>query len=77
MAADVIGYRLDSLDLAGGAVHDPMAALVFCRPPNVDFSIIDGTVRVEDGVLLRVDLPQLIEAHNVMARALVRGELSG
>jgi cytosine/adenosine deaminase-related metal-dependent hydrolase len=76
MAADIIGYRIDSLDLAGGAVHDPMAALLFCRPPNVDLSIIDGTVRVEEGALLHVDLPQLVEAHNVMARALVRGELS-
>jgi cytosine/adenosine deaminase-related metal-dependent hydrolase len=76
MAADIVGYRIDSLDLAGGAVHDPMAALLFCRPPNVDLSIIDGTVRVEEGALLHVDLPQLVEAHNVMARALVRGELS-
>src|SRR3954454_3892069 len=30
MAADLIGYRLDTLGFAGGAVHDPLAALVFC-----------------------------------------------
>jgi cytosine/adenosine deaminase-related metal-dependent hydrolase len=74
MAADLIGYRLDTLGLAGGAVHDPLAALVFCQPPNVDLSIINGRVRVRDGHLLEVDLPALIERHNAIARALVRGE---
>src|SRR5207253_4532226 len=49
MAADFIGYRLDTLALAGGAVHDPLAALIFCQPPNVDLSVINGQVRVEGG----------------------------
>jgi 8-oxoguanine deaminase len=74
MAADVIGYRLDTLGFAGGAVHDPLAALVFCQPPNVDLSVINGRVRVRDGRLLGVDLPPLIARHNVIARALARGE---
>jgi 8-oxoguanine deaminase len=75
MAADIIGYRLDTLPLAGGAVHDPLAALIFCQPPNVDFSVINGHVRVRDGHLLAVDLPPLIARHNAIARALVRREL--
>jgi cytosine/adenosine deaminase-related metal-dependent hydrolase len=75
MAADVIAYRLDSLALAGGAVHDPLAALVFCQPPRVDFSLIDGRVRIRDGALVDVDVPTLVERHNAIARALVRGEL--
>jgi cytosine/adenosine deaminase-related metal-dependent hydrolase len=74
MAADFIGYRLDTLGLAGGAVHDALAALVFCHPPQVDLSVINGRVRVEDGVLLDVDLPPLIARHNALAHALVRGE---
>jgi 8-oxoguanine deaminase len=74
MAADFIGYRLDTLELAGGAVHDPMAALVFCQPARVDLSVIDGRVRVDDGRLLDVDLEALVERHNRIARALVRGE---
>ena len=74
MAADFIGYRLDTLGLAGGAVHDPLAALVFCQPPKVDLSVINGRVRVRDGRLLDVDLPPLIARHNAIARALVRGE---
>lgn len=75
MAADVIGYRLDTLSMAGGAVHDPLAALVFCQPPTVDLSVINGRVRVRDGQLLDCDLPPLVERHNAIARALVRGEL--
>ena len=74
MAADLIGYRLDTLPLAGGAVHEPLAALVFCQPPSVDLSIINGRVRVRDGALVDIELPPLIERHNAIARALVRGE---
>lgn len=75
MAADFIGYRLNTLPLAGGAVHDPLAALVFCQPPQVDMSVINGRERVRDGHLLDVDLPPLIERHNALARALLRDEL--
>ncbi len=75
MAADFIGYRLDTLDLAGGAIHDPLAALLFCHPPKVDLSVINGQIRVQDQQLLDVDLQALIQKHNVIARALVRGEL--
>lgn len=75
MAADFIGYRLDTLNLAGGAPHDPLAALVFCHPPRVDLSVINGRVRVQDQMLLDVDLPALVSRHNAIARALVRGEL--
>jgi 8-oxoguanine deaminase len=75
MAADFIGYRLDTLDLAGGAVHDPLAALVFCHPPKVDLSVINGRIRVQEQRLLDVDLPVLIERHNAIALALARGEL--
>ncbi|HLZ21213.1 MAG TPA: 8-oxoguanine deaminase [Ktedonobacterales bacterium] len=75
MAADFIGFRLDTLALAGGAVHDALAALVFCQPPNVDLSVINGRVRVREGHLLHADVPRLIERHNALARALVRDEL--
>ena len=73
MAADFIGYRLDSLWLAGGAPHDPLASLVFCHPPDVDLSVINGQVRVQNGMLLDVDLPTLMEKHNALAVALVAG----
>lgn len=75
MAADFIGYRLDTLALAGGAPHDPLASLIFCQPPFVDLSVINGQVRIQEQTLLDVDLPVLIAHHNAIARALVRGEL--
>lgn len=75
MAADFIGYRLDTLGLAGGAVHDPLASLVFCQPPRVDLSVINGRIRVQDQRMLDCDLPTLIGRHNAIARALARGEL--
>ena len=75
MAADIIGYRLDTLGLAGGAVHDARGAIIFCQPQRVDLSIINGRVRVRDGQLLGVELGRLVEQHNRVARALVRGEL--
>jgi 8-oxoguanine deaminase len=75
MAADFIGYRLDTLGLAGGALHDPLASLVFCHPPQVDLSVINGRVCIQEQRLLDVDLPALIARHNTLARALVGGEL--
>ena len=36
--------------------------------------VINGKVRVENGHLLGVDLPLLVEQHNNQARALARGE---
>jgi 8-oxoguanine deaminase len=75
MAADFIGYHLDTLGLAGGAPHDPLASLVFCNPPQVDLSVINGRVRVQERTLLDIDLPALIQRHNAIARALVCGEL--
>jgi cytosine/adenosine deaminase-related metal-dependent hydrolase len=74
MAADFVGFRLDTLGLAGGAIHDPLAAIVFCQPQNVELSVIDGRIRVQEGRLLGVDLPPLIARHNAIARALARGE---
>ncbi|MBV9438384.1 MAG: 8-oxoguanine deaminase [Candidatus Eremiobacteraeota bacterium] len=71
MAADLIGVRIDTLATAGGAVHDPLASLVFCRVPNVDLSIVNGHVRVHDGCLLNVDMPSLLARHEAAARALV------
>jgi 8-oxoguanine deaminase len=72
-AADFIGVRLDRPDYAG-ALHDPLAALVFCAPQSVDLSVINGRTVVEDGRLLTVDLGPLVERHNRISRNLVRGE---
>lgn len=69
MAADIVGFRLDEIGFAG-ALHDPVAALVFCAPPDVAFSMIDGRVVVREGQLATVDVPVLVERHNRLAAEL-------
>jgi cytosine/adenosine deaminase-related metal-dependent hydrolase len=70
MAADFIGVNLRHLAFAG-AQADPLAALLFCAPPTVDLSIIDGRVVVEKGELLGLDLESTITRHNDLARNLL------
>src|SRR5258708_2256753 len=73
MAADLIAVNLNRIGFAG-AWHDPGAALIFCTPANVDYSIINGRVVVRDGHLTTLDLPPVLERHNAFARQLLRGE---
>lgn len=70
MSADLVAFPTGGLDLAGGAVHDPVAALVFCTPQTVRHSIINGKPVVTDGHLLPLDLPPLVAEHNRLARQL-------
>ncbi len=72
MAADFVAFDLDRIGLAG-ALHDPVAALVFCAPGEVALSVINGRIVVRDGRLATLDLPVLIERHNRLARQLVGG----
>jgi hypothetical protein len=76
MAADLIGIPLDRLD-AAGAQADPLAALLLCTPPRIDFSIINGQVRVQDGQLLSLDLPATIRHHNELAQQLLERAKEG
>jgi cytosine/adenosine deaminase-related metal-dependent hydrolase len=73
MAADFIAFNLNRVWFAG-ALHDPVAALLFCLPPRVDYSVINGRVVVAAGELQTAELPLLIEQHNRLSRALIRGE---
>lgn len=70
--ADLIGINLNRLDYAG-ALHDPVAAVVFCQPQNVDYNVVHGKVVVNKGKLVGLDLPKHIEAHNRAARRLLEG----
>ncbi len=72
-AADFFAVRLDRLEYAG-ALHDPVAALVFCSPVRVDYTVVGGRIIVREGRLTTVDLPTLVERHNALARALLRDE---
>ena len=50
MSADFIAINLNQLGYTG-AQHDPVAAVAFCQPPTVDWSVINGRVVVERGNL--------------------------
>jgi cytosine/adenosine deaminase-related metal-dependent hydrolase len=71
MSADLVMFRLDGLNFAGG-LEDPVAALVFCSPAQVDCSIIHGRVVIRDGQLLTVALGRVVERHNRLARELAQ-----
>ena len=72
MAADVVAFDLADIGFAG-ALHDPLAALVFCAPARVALSLIHGRVVVRDGILQTAEVPLLVERHNALARQLARG----
>jgi hypothetical protein len=76
MCADLIAIDVSTLPFAGGAVHDPVAALIFCQPANVSLSVINGAVRVRDGEIVGLDLRDAVSRHNSIATELVRGELA-
>ncbi|MCJ7734900.1 MAG: amidohydrolase family protein, partial [Anaerolineales bacterium] len=71
-AADFTAVRLDRIEYAG-ALHDPVAALVFCAPVKVDYTVVGGKFVVKEGQLTSVDLPVLIEKHNLAAARLLNG----
>lgn len=70
--ADFFAVKLDRLDYAG-ALHDPLAALVFCAPVKVDFTVVGGKFIVKHGQLQTLELPKLVENHNRAARRLLMG----
>jgi cytosine/adenosine deaminase-related metal-dependent hydrolase len=72
-AADFIAFDLNRLDYAG-ALHDPLAALLFCAPQRVDLSVINGRIVVEDGELRTIDQMPIIEKHNQISAKIIRGE---
>jgi len=71
-AGDFIAIDLQKIDYAG-ALHDPVAALVFCAPVKVDYNVVGGKVIVQEGRLTTADLPVLIEEHNKAAHRLLNG----
>ena len=68
--ADIIAINLNRLDYAG-ALHDPVAALLFCTPQKVDYSIVGGRIVIQEGNLTTIDLNRQIEVHNKVAQRLV------
>jgi cytosine/adenosine deaminase-related metal-dependent hydrolase len=71
MSADFVAFDLRQPGYAG-ALGDPVAALVFCAPSNVAWSVIGGRVVVREGRIATIDLVPHLERHNRLARELAR-----
>jgi 8-oxoguanine deaminase len=72
MSADFIAINTDTLAFAG-ALHDAVAAVLFCAPAQVDYSVINGKIVVKEGQLTTIELPPVIAQHNAFAAQLANG----
>ncbi|MBP7691727.1 MAG: 8-oxoguanine deaminase [Anaerolineales bacterium] len=70
--ADFFALDLSLLGYAG-ALHDPVAAALFCAPPAVAYTYVHGRPVVKHGQLATLDLGPVIERHNQIARQMVAG----
>ena len=70
--ADLFAINLHRIDYAG-ALHDPVAAALFCTPQKVDLNIVGGKVIVKDAQMVTVDEPTLVRKHNQASARLVNG----
>ncbi len=74
-AADLAGFRLDTLELTGG-LDDPLAALLFCDVKGADLCMVNGEVLIRNGELQRWDdeeLKAIIRGQNRDSQKLIRG----
>ncbi len=67
--ADFFAVNLNRLEFTG--MHDPVAAVVFGQPVNVDYTVVDGKFVVKEGRLVNVELGRLMEKHNHAAKRLL------
>jgi cytosine/adenosine deaminase-related metal-dependent hydrolase len=70
--ADFFAVNLNGLEHAG-AQHDPVAAVVFCQPVNVAYTVVGGKFVVKEGQLATVDKAWLVEKHNRASKRLLQG----
>jgi 8-oxoguanine deaminase len=71
--ADFFAIDLNRLNYAG-ALHDPVAAVVFCQPLRADYTVVGGQFVVREGQLVTSDEGRLVERHNRAALRLVSGK---
>ena len=72
MCADFFSIDLHTVEMAGG-LHDPVAAVVFCAPHRARTTVINGSVVVEDGEVVTVDMAPVIADQNRYAREAALG----
>lgn len=67
--ADFFSINLNTIAYAG-ALHDPVAAVLFCAPQNAHHTVINGRIVVDNGEIVTMDMAPVIEAHNGHSRRL-------
>jgi cytosine/adenosine deaminase-related metal-dependent hydrolase len=70
--ADFFSLDLGTVGYAG-ALHDPVAAVLFCAPQAARHTVIHGRQVVRDGEIATVDMRPVIAAHNRCAAKLLEG----
>ncbi|MCF8304336.1 MAG: 8-oxoguanine deaminase [Bacteroidales bacterium] len=69
--ADLNLINMDKLEYSG-ALHDPLAAIVFSVSMHpVDYVIVNGEVVVREGVITKLDEQQLIRQHQDISRIII------
>jgi len=68
--ADLALFDLNTLSMAGGAVHDAVGSLMLCASAPARHTLVQGRWVVRDGHLTTVDLGPLVELHNRLAAQL-------
>ncbi len=69
-AADIIGFKTNRLEFAGG-LNDPIASLVLCDAKQVDFSMINGEVVIEEGHFVKLNEEDFINKQNAISKKLL------
>jgi 8-oxoguanine deaminase len=67
--ADFTAVNLNRLEFSGS--HDPVAAVVFCATPRVDFTVVHGRVIVREGRLVTLEEQDLVTMHSRHAKKLL------
>jgi cytosine/adenosine deaminase-related metal-dependent hydrolase len=68
--ADFFTINLNRLEYAG-ALHDPVAAVIFAQPVKADYTVVAGRFVVRNANLETLDESTLIERHNRSATRLL------
>ena len=70
-AADIAAFDCRGIDFAGAA-WDLLAGLLFCGSSKANYTIINGKIIVDQGQLVTMDMPKLLENHHAMTADLMR-----
>jgi len=68
-AADFVAVSMDRIEYTG-AQHDPVAALLFAAPTNVDHVYVHGKPVVRNAELVTADVTEIVIEHNRLAAVL-------